>query len=188
MAAAVQDETITYTALTPADVTGKALRAMGFSPLQAGKMLFPSLPGASLGPAPVVTFDLNRIEQLLNAEQLQILQTHRQPYYLHTAVIDGEDYCYIVAKQRTLLWHRLRMRYSDILYCSAPDLLKRHLERVKLAVLWKQKTLGLAVYEAWVPQVRSLGIPDMGRALFRSPVFEDKDLDRLYSELSLLPV
>ena len=65
---------------------------------------------------------------------------------------------------------------------------KTYLERVKLAVLWRQKTLGLAVYEASVPQLRSLEIPKTGKALFRSPVFKDNDLDRLYSELSLLPI
>ena len=65
---------------------------------------------------------------------------------------------------------------------------KTYLERVKLAVLWRQKTLGLAVYEASVPQLRSLEISKTGRALFRSPVFKDNDLDRLYSELSLLPI
>ena len=190
LAAAVRDETISYTALTPADITGKALKTMGFSPLGAGKMLFPSLSGARtfFGRSPVVTFDSGQIERRLNAAQLQIYQRHRQPYYLHAAVIDGEDYCYIVAKRRTLIWHRLLIRYSDILYCSAPELLLRHLERVKLAVLWKQKTFGLAVHETWAPQLRSLGIPELDQPLFRSPVFEAKELDRLYSELSVLPV
>lgn len=66
--------------------------------------------------------------------------------------------------------------------------MERHLERVKLAVLWRQNTLALAVYEALLPQLRSLEIPKTGKALFRSPVFKGHDLDRLYSELSLLPI
>ena len=190
LAAAVQDETISYTALTPAEITVRALKAMGFSTLSAGTILFPPLLNIDTfrGPAPVVTFDPERIVRLLNNEQLKIFRNHRQPDCLHAAVIDKENYCYIIVKRRTLRWRWLGIGYSDVLHCSAPDLLERHLERVKLAVLRRQKTLGLSVYEASVPQLHSLGIPKTGKALFRSPVFADSELDRLYSELSLLPI
>jgi acetoacetyl-CoA synthetase len=63
----------------------------------------------------------------------------------------------------------------------------RHLERVKLAILRRQRTAAL------VAEARIFPVPPRGMMLpmitcFRSPLIADDELDRLYSEIVLLPI
>jgi acetoacetyl-CoA synthetase len=98
----------------------------------------------------------------------------------------------LVVKRR-LASRRLRrvllapIPYSDILYCSAPELLTRHLERVKLAILRRQRTAAL-VAEARLFPVRPRGLLLPMPTCYRSPRLSAGDLDRLYSEFVLLPI
>jgi acetoacetyl-CoA synthetase len=81
----------------------------------------------------------------------------------------------------------VRIPYSDILYCSAPELLSRHLEPVKLAILRRQRTAAL-VAEARLFPVQPRGILLPMPTCYRSRLPLADDLDRLYSELVLLPI
>jgi len=81
----------------------------------------------------------------------------------------------------------VRIPYSDILYCSAPALLSRHLERVKLAILRRQRTAALVAEARLFPvRPRSMLVPM--RPCYRSPLAAAGDLDSLYSEIVLLPI
>ena len=53
-------------------------------------------------------------------------------------------------------------------YCSSPSVLKRHLEWVKLAVMRRQRTVGLLVSEQLSPLS---GLRVSSHTLFRSSVF-----------------
>jgi len=77
--------------------------------------------------------------------------------------------------------------YSEILHCSAPAVLARWLEHAKLPILRRQRTLALVADERLFP-VPPRGIPKADYAFYRSPLLEAGDLDRLYSELVLLPI
>ena len=77
--------------------------------------------------------------------------------------------------------------YSDVLHCSAPPLLARHLERIKLAVLRRQRTAALVADARLFPE-RPRGQSVVTRMCHRSPLFDTDDLDRLYSEYVLLPL
>jgi hypothetical protein len=117
---------------------------------------------------------------------------------LQLTVSDGSDYAYLVVKRRS---HRLaasrlgglagvlpvRIPYSDILHCSAPEVLSRHLERVKLAILRRQRTAAL-VAEARLLPVRPRGVLGPMRTCYRSSLLAAGDVDRLYSEIVLLPI
>ena len=79
---------------------------------------------------------------------------------------------------------------SELLYCSAPHILVRHLERAKLAILRRQRSVALMadarLFPAGLP--RGVRISRKDPALFRSSLLEPKELDNLYSELVLLPI
>ena len=73
----------------------------------------------------------------------------------------------------------VQIPYSDILYCSAPELLSRHLERVKLAILRRQRTAALVAETRLFP-VRPRGVLVPLRTCYLSPQLAAGDLDRLY--------
>ena len=117
---------------------------------------------------PVINFDPVAVRERLTGQQRQIFDDHAPYDCLQLTVSDGSDHAYLVVKRRT---HRLntsrlgglaevlpvRIPYSDILHCSAPELLSRHLERVKLAILRRQRTAAL-VAEARLFPVRPRGV------------------------------
>lgn len=106
---------------------------------------------------------------------------------LQLTVSDGSDYAYLVVKRRS---HRLaasrlgglagvlpvRIPYSDILHCSAPEPLSRHLERVKLAILRRQRTAAL-VAEARLLPVRPRAVPGPMRTCYRSSLLAAGGVD-----------
>ena len=173
LAAAVQDRTVTYVALTPAPVTAKALRALGFELLNDQRIFFPPLSNLdtlTARAAPMITFEPERIAQHLDNEQLQIYRDHLIPGYLHGLVVDGGQSCYFIVKRRQRA-HHPRVPYSEILYSSRPGVLKKHLERVKLALLLKQKTLGLSVYKDSFSPAPLPGHWDQRRGIVSLPNF-----------------
>lgn len=201
LAAVLQDERLTYTSFTPAPTTWAALMAQGFKPLDAQRIAMPpSLQAETLfGPnRPVVSFDPAVVRERLTGEQRQIFDDHAPYDCLQLTVSDGSDYAYLVVKRRI---HRLGTRrqgrlarvlplgipYSDILHCSSPELLLRHLERVKLAILRRQRTAAL-VAEAQLFRVRPRGVLLPPITCYRSASIAAGELDRLYSEIVLLPI
>ena len=147
---------------------------------------------------PVVSFDPVAVRARLTSEQRQIFDDHAPHDCLQLTVSEGADHAFLVVKRRS---HRLnggrlgglgkvlplRIPYSDILHCSAPELLSRHLERVKLAILRRQRTVAL-VAEARLFATRPRGVMLPLRTCYRSGLVAACELDRLYSEIVLLPI
>jgi acetoacetyl-CoA synthetase len=201
LAAVLRDESVTYTAFSPAPISWAALLAQRFTPLDSHRIFMPPLLQAEalFGPKrPVISFDPAVVRERLTSQQRQIFDDHAPYDCLQLTVSDGSDHAYLVVKRRT---HRLaarrlgglgrvlpaRIPYSDILHCSAPELLSRHLERVKLAILRRQRTVAL-VAEARLFPVRPRGVLRPMRTCYRSPLLAAGDLDGLYSEIVLLPI
>lgn len=201
IAEALRDESLTYTAFTPNATAWAALLAQRFKPLDSHRIVMPPMLQAEtlFGPnRPVINFDPISVRERLTGQQRQIFDDHAPYDCLQLTVSDGSDHAYLVVKRRT---HRLntsrlgglagvlpvRIPYSDILHCSAPELLSRHLERVKLAILRRQRTVVL-VAEASLFPVRPRGVLVPLRTCYRSPLLAAGDLDRLYSEIVLLPI
>ena len=185
IAAAIGDPSVTYTALTPAPVTVQTLHQMGFSDLDEGALLFPPLLHVdTLGrKAPAIRTKPEAVRRILDEAQQRIFDDHAECDCLQMIVGDATEYAYVVVKRR----RRRKMPFSEILYCSSPSVLARHLERAKFAIMREQGTLGLIAAKRLFHALPR-GIPISSHTLFRSTVFGAPDIDGLYSELVLLPV
>jgi len=189
-AAAVRDERITYTSLTPAPVTQRVLEAMGFAILERRMLLFPPGLNAETLWRPRVHIDVNEqtVRASLGQAERRIYDDHAPYDCLHMTASDAGGTAYLVVKRRRrrVPWWT-SIPFSQILYCSAPDVLARNLERIKLAIMRQQKTCGIAMHERFFPKVpRAIRTKDI--AQYRSPVFSPNELDLLYSEFVLLDI
>ncbi|MBR1175857.1 acetoacetate--CoA ligase [Bradyrhizobium sp. KB893862 SZCCT0404] len=201
LASMLDDENATYTCFTPQPSSWAALMAQRFKPLDSQRIAMPPLLQAATlfaSSRALISFDPVLVREKLTRHQKQIFDDHAPYDCLQLVIIDGPDHAYLVVKRRE---HRLAasrlgglarllprpIPYSDILHCSAPALLMRHLERVKLAILRRQRTAAL-VAEARLFPVRPRGVVLPMSTCFRSPLTAVGELDRLYSEIVLLPI
>jgi acetoacetyl-CoA synthetase len=188
LTAALDDQDVCYTSLTPSPTSVRMFEAMGFKCLDSQSIIFfPLLHLDTLrGSRPEIIFDFDGIRSLLNDDQRLIFNDHLAYECLHLVLRDGAECAYLVVKRR----RQWRMALSELFYCSAPHILARHLERAKLAILRRQRTVALMadlrLFRTSVP--RGVRIRRQEQALFRSSLFAPEELDNLYSELVLLPI
>lgn len=197
LAAATRDDGISYTALTPGPLSRQVFMALGFQRLDEHRIVMPLLLDAETlhKPRPVILFDPGAVRRSLNEQQQRTYDDHAPYDCLQLVLIAGSERVYIVVKRRTMSLRRLhrwfladvRFPYSEVLHCSAPPLLAQHLEHVRLAVLRRQRTLALVADQRLFP-VRPRGILKSDHTFYRSPLLDAGTLDKLYSELVLLPV
>ena len=142
VAAAVRDERITYTSLTPAPVTQRVNEALGFAILERRELLFPPGLNAETLWQSRVDIDVNdrTVRASLGQAGRRIYDDHASYDCLHMTARDAGGTAYLVVKRRLRRVRSARIPFSQILYCSAPDVLARNLERIKLAIMWQQKT------------------------------------------------
>jgi acetoacetyl-CoA synthetase len=189
VAATVRDEGITYTTHTPAPVTQRVMEALGFAILDRHMLLFPPGLNAETLWRSRVHIDLNdqTVRASLGQAERRIYDDHAPYDCLHMTARDAGGTAYLVVKSRRRL-RRVRsagIPFSQILYCSAPDVLARNLERIKLAIMRQQNTFGIAMNERLFPTApRAIRRQEI--AQYRSPVFTPNELDLLYSEFVLL--
>ena len=190
VAAAVRDEGITYTSHTPAPVTQLVLEALGFAILERHLLLFPPGLNAETLWRSRVDIDVNdrTVRASLGQAERRIYDDHAPYDCLHMTARDAGGTAYLVVKRRVgLVAWAAGIPFSQILYCSAPDVLARNLERIKLAIMWQQKTFGIAMNERLFPKAPR-AIRQEAIAQYRSPGFTPNELDLLYSEFVLLDI
>jgi acetoacetyl-CoA synthetase len=149
-----------------------ALVAQGFVQLESHIIVMPPMAHAGSLLArkrPVISLDPAAVRPKLSDQQKRIFDDHAPYDCLQLLVEEGEERAYVVVKrrvQRPMRGTRLgrlakllpvRFADSDILHCSSPELLARHLERAKLAILRRQRTAALAA-EARLFPVRPRGM------------------------------
>ena len=189
VAAAVRDEHITYTSVTPAPVTQRVLEGMGFAILERHVLLFPPGLNAKTLWQSRVDIDVNdrTVRASLGQAERRIYDDHASYDCLQMTARDAGGTAYLVAKRRLRRVRSAPIPLSQILYCSAPDVLARNLERIKLAIMWQQKTFGIAINERLFPKAPR-AIRQEAIAQYRSAVFTPNELDLLYSEFVLLDI
>lgn len=175
----------TWTSFTPGPTSRAAFDATGFTEMQSHRIVLPPLlhAGTLLRSRPKVTTDPVAVRELLDDGQRRVFDDHAPYDCLQMVVSQGAAHAYLVVKRRGVR----RVPYSEILHCSAPDLLARHLERVKLAILRRQRTVFLTADARLFP-VRPRGVLASKYTCIRSPLFGAEEMDKLYSELVLLPI
>ena len=195
VAASVRDERITYISHTPAPPTQRALESVGFAILDRGVLLLPLGLNAETLWQSRVDIDVNgrTVRASLGQAERRIYDDHASYGCLQMTARDAGGTAYLVVKRR-LVKRRLRrlawtarIPFSQILYCSEPDVLARNLERIKLAIMWQQKTFGIAMSERLFPKAPR-AIRQEVIAQYRSPEFTPNELDLLYSEFVLLDI
>ncbi|MEH6588753.1 MAG: acetoacetate--CoA ligase [Halioglobus sp.] len=197
MAAAVEREDITYISLTPGSVTAQVLTAMGFERVASSRILLPPLLhfGTLLRRAKNITFDHAEIDNILNDEHRQIFRDHLPYDCLHALIRDGEKYCYLVSKRRLRKgslrrWLPIKrdLAYSELVFCSDWDMLWSGLEWIKLKIMWEQRTVGIAVESGHAPAQGIHGFRFKHDEFYKSRDLAWTDIDKLYSEVVLLPI
>ncbi|MGB9225294.1 GNAT family N-acetyltransferase [Mycobacterium sp.] len=189
VAATVRDERITYHSLTPAPVTQLVLGDLGFAILERHLLLFPPGLNAETLWRSRVDIDVNdrTVRASLGQAERRIYDDHASYGFLHMTARDAGGTAYLVVKRRLRRMRSVRIPVSQILHCSAPDVLTRNLERIKLAIMWRQKTFGIAMNERLFPKApRAIRSEDI--ALYWSPGFTPNELDLLYSEFVVLDI
>jgi acetoacetyl-CoA synthetase len=137
---------------------------------------------------PTMIFDPIVMRTMLSPSQQHILDDHVCYGCLPILLIDTGITLIIVRKR---MYHpRLSLvPYSEVLYCSDIEVMHRHLERIKLAVMRRQWTTGLSLSSRGLPLLpdrTTIRMPS--HAMFRSPAFAAHELDMLYSELVLFSI
>jgi len=189
LAAALRDQDVCYTNLTPSPTSARMCEAMGFTRLESQTIILPPLFHLdTLRTRGVeIIFDLDGIRSLLKDDQRPIFEDHLAYDCLHLALRERTECAYLVVKRRRI---KRRQPLSELLYCSAPQILVRHLERAKLAILRRQRTVALMadmrLFQA--PAPRGVWIRQRPPVLFRSSLLKPEEVDKLYSEVVLLPI
>jgi acetoacetyl-CoA synthetase len=180
----------TYTALTAAPLPKEIFKQMDFvDACEQSLILVPLSHLKTLSHRPRIIFDPKEIRPHLTADEQRLLDDHIDTDCLHVLVRDRQQTCYMMVKRRT---YQVRawspwLAASKVLYCSNPELVALHLERVKLAILLRQGTMALVMLARWF-STPPAGMATESHMLIRSSMFTPRDLDSLYSELCLLPV
>jgi len=181
--AIVKAEHVTYTDLSAIPEIVRLLTALKFKLVSKNKLFTaPFLHVASLIHRATVKTNSQIVSSDLDEEQGTYWQDHQNLGCQFTLIVDGDDRCYLISIKRK----RKGFHFSEILFCSNPKLLLKHLERVKLSIFRRDLTLALAIDE------HMLGAPVRGFVaynrpkFFRSPDVEASQIDHLYSETALL--
>jgi len=162
---------------------------MGFAILERHVLLFPPGLNAETLWQSRVDIDVNdrTVRASLGQAERRIYDDHAPYDCLHMTARDAGGTAYLVVKRQLRRMRSAPIPLSRILYCSAPDVLARNLERIKLAIMWQQKTFGIAMNERLFPKAPR-AIRQEAIAQYRSPVFTPDELDLLYSEFVPLDI
>lgn len=189
LASALQYKDVSFTAFTTMDISRALLRGFGFEPLDGTKIFLPPLLHATtMRHRAVLIFEPRAMWAWLDEADRRLVEDHLAYDCLPVVLVSqNRNTAMIIARRRLRPMLNLNMPYSDVFLCDRPDLLLRHLEQIKLALMKRQRTLGLSVSQQLFNGKPPGGIRVPSQTLFRSSRFIASDMDKAYSELVLLP-
>lgn len=184
--AALRDQSVSYTNLTAGSDLVRVFERVGFRSVAVQRVVMPPLFHAETlrCRSARIVVDPDEIRAVLDDDQRRIFDDHAPCGCLHLALVEGRNAAYLIVKRRV----RRGLPVSELLHCSAPDVLLRHLEHAKLAVLCRQRTLALVADAYLFLAARPRGLTGRRVVLVRSPTFSAGEIGNLYSERVLLPV
>lgn len=184
IAAVHRDRDQTYTNFSARPLVQKINEALKYQSLGRWKLFMPPLAGVGTlaGPRTRIVSGADAVGPRLLPEHRRLLDDHLATPCRHVLAEDEGGYVYLVSVRRV----KRGLPFSEILYISDRGRFVRHLERIKLHILWQDRTPVLAVDERLVGSRPTLSYPFERVAMFRSARVPAGAVDNLYSELALL--
>jgi len=183
------------------DTERRLVESFGFERINNRKLVF--RPGANLGTLfsgrARILAGPDQILPLLDDDHQAILRDHLPYPCGHYLVLEDGRYSYIVTKhyrvRRSIVlgdWpvERIRKGYflgSDVLYMSDPALALRHWERLKWTIMLRERTVSLLADEWMLGPGAPGGIAIPRTVYVFGRKVEPQYIDKLYSELVILP-
>jgi hypothetical protein len=169
--------------LSPSEEVQKMLNAMRYSTLDMFKLF--SVPLAqfwTLAGRGNLLRDPVEIHRQVDEAGRKVICDHSGTGCRFLAIAHDGVTCLIVSKKRC----KQGISFSEILHVSAPELFRRNFERVKLALLFKDRTLLLAIDERLLKSRLPLMVPYRRVSFLKSSSMMPQDVDNLYSEIAVL--
>ncbi len=193
LAKVVALEGVTLTALSPTPEVLRMCKKLGFQTLgQSQRIVLPILdPRRLLERCELVT-DLAEVEAGLEGEARKICRDHRLPHHRHLLVRSAIGDCYVMLNRSLKHAGRgVRLPVARVHHVSAPEVFRRHLDRVALAAAVGFRCVAMVVDERvlrghapWHSFARPGGAY-LGAFRSKDGV-QPEDIDGLYSECVLL--
>jgi acetoacetyl-CoA synthetase len=133
-------------------------------------------------PRPKVITDLRAIAGLLPPLERKIFDDHQGTKCGYLLLREGAESCFVVWSRRV----RKGLPFSEILYRSNAQLLRKHFETVKLAIMRHDLTFLVAIDERLIGERLPGMLPYRRVSMFKSKRLTPADIDNLYSELTVL--
>ena len=184
--AATRRRDCVYTNLTPsAEAAALGLKA-GFRQIGAVRYLLPPFAQAATlvarSPAVRVATDPAAVAARLDPAQRRLFNDHQQSCG-HLLLEDHDQTLYVITRRRV----KRNVPVTEVMHVSTTALFQRHLERVKLAVLWRDHTAALVCDDRFLHEAPCLAMKFARPILCKGNRIPDTAVDNLYSELVLLP-
>jgi acetoacetyl-CoA synthetase len=175
----------TITELTPIASVEKLYRQLKFQTLDTYKLFsFPLAHAWTLLrlPRPTLITRSSALVKVLSPIERQIFEDHQGTACGYLLVQEAGSTCFIVWSRRV----RKRLPFSEILYASDREILRRHFEAIKLTIMMNDRTFLVALDERLIGTRLPAMVPYRRVSLFKSARLTRNDIDNLYSELAVL--
>ncbi len=185
--AVVEPRDCTITCLTPAGNLYPLYKKFGFQDLETKLRILMPWPGWNLGGwfGSRTTTDPDRIAEIVNDVDREILLAHRKYPCGHLLVHGRNEYCYLVFTKTK----GRRTSFAHLQYISDRQAFVRHLDQIKLRLLLATGTPfimvdGRLVDGLDIPHSREVALSRP--YVYRSVTLQPGQIDGLYSEIVLL--
>ena len=178
----------TLTDLTPTDKVMTISKRLGFLPLDATlRILLPYRLGARRAARYEcrVTDDPTEVRDILGEADRRLFDDHQGPEFRHVIARDGDKSCYVIAT----LVKRYVMPYYYLHYISDPRQFERAHASLRSSFAGRDGSRFMAVDARLVSDLRlprSFRLPVRSEVLYKPADAQPRDIDTLYSEVSLL--
>lgn len=169
--------------LSPSDEVQRMLGAMRYRPLDTFKLFtLPLLQPWTLTGTGKLIWGQSRMEQHLDESGRKIVRDHLGTGCRFLLIIQNGETCLVVSKKR----HKRQLTFTEILHAGNSALLRKNFERVKLGLLFRDRTPLLAIDERLLKSRLPLMLPYRRASFLKSAHALPEDVDNLYSEIAVL--
>jgi hypothetical protein len=185
--AVLSQEGYHFTDLSPSGNVPAINSRLNFHSLDTTTALVLNLPWPTVPGRARISSDPEVIERTLTGRELELYRDHRSARAaLHSVVIDGDDWCYVIYRKDR---RKNLPLFVSVLHVSNPDLFRRQARRFTRHVLVRRRALATLAEERVVGHLPrpSVRLRSPRPKMFRSADLQPAQIDYLYSELVCVP-